>query len=328
MSTPSELHLYSFNPRAIAYLKTRKMANKKISSFEFFLMLCLIIFWGSSFVVVKGLLLQGLTPIAIATFRFLVAGALFLVALVVMKVRRPLSVVFFEGKDILAFIGLSLVGVTFFFIAQYVGIELADASVAAILVCLLSPILIALLSMRIFNEALKKKQLLGLAVAGIGTLLVITGGTMNLSGTTNPTFLFGSLILLLTPILWASYTLGGKRLIEKYSPFLVVAYVSILGGLFLVPFSLAESSLQGILTLNLQEWGAILYLAVTCSFVGYFIWFYVMSRVKAAVTSSFLFAEPLVTVLFATAFVGESLTLSLVVGGLFIFTGVLLITRK
>jgi drug/metabolite transporter (DMT)-like permease len=303
------------------------MANNKIGSFDFFLMLCLIIFWGSSFVVVKALLLQGLTPIAIATFRFLVAGALFLVVLVVMKVRRPLSVVLFEGKDTLVFVGLSLVGVTFFFIVQYIGIELADASVAAILVCLLSPILIALLSMRIFNETLKKKQFLGLAVAGIGTLLVITGGTMDLGGS-NPTFLLGSLILLLTPFLWASYTLGGKRLIEKYSPFLVVAYVSIIGGLFLIPFSLAENSLQGILTLSLQAWGAILYLAVTCSFVGYFIWFHVMSRVKAAVTSSFLFAEPLVTVLFATVFIGENITPSLLVGGLLIFTGVLLITRK
>ena len=303
------------------------MASKKIGSFDFFLMLCLIIFWGSSFAVVKALLLQGLTPIAIATFRFLVAGVLFLVALVVMKVRRPLSVVLFEGKDTLVFVGLSLVGVTFFFIAQYVGIELADASIAAILVCFLSPILIALLSMRIFNETLKRKQFLGLAVAGIGTLLVITGGTMDLRGS-NSTFLFGSLILLLTPILWASYTLGGKRLIEKYSPFLVVAYVSIIGGLFLVPFSLAENSLQGILTLSLQAWGAILYLAVTCSFVGYFIWFHVMSRVKAAVASSFLFAEPLVTVLFATVFIGENITPPLLVGGLLIFTGVILITRK
>jgi drug/metabolite transporter (DMT)-like permease len=303
------------------------MASKKIGSFDFFLMLCLIIFWGSSFVVVKALLLQGLTPIAIATFRFLVAGALFLAALALRKVRQPTSLVLFERKDFLMFVVLSLIGVTFFFIAQYVGIGLAGASVAAILVCFLSPILIAFLSMWILNESLKRKQFLGLAVAGIGTLVVISGGTMDLrSG--NPTFLFGSLILLLTPVLWASYTLGGKRLIEKYSPFLVVAYINIMGGLFLVPFSLAENSLHGILTLSLQALGAILYLAVTCSFIGYFIWFYVMSRVKAAVTSSFLFAEPLVTVLFATAFIGENITPLILVGGLLIFTGVLLITRK
>jgi len=268
-----------------------------------------------------------LTPIAIATFRFLVAGALFLAALLVQKVRRPLSSVAFEGKDILTFVGLSLVGVTFFFIAQCVGIELAGASVAAILVCFLSPILIALFSMRIFNEALTRKQFLGLAVAGIGTLVVITGGTMDLRSS-DPTFLFGSLILLLTPVLWASYTLGGKRLIEKYSPFLVVAYVNIIGGLFLVPFSLAENSLHGILTLTLQAWEAILYLAVTCSFIGYLIWFHVMKRVKAAVTSSFLFAEPIVTVLFATTFIGENITPLILAGALLIFAGVLLITRK
>jgi len=303
------------------------MASKKIGSFDIFLMLCLIIFWGSSFVVVKALLLEGLTPIAIATFRFLVAGAFFLAALLVKKVTSPQSSVLVDGKDVLMLVGLSLVGVTFFFIAQYVGIELADASVASILVCFLSPILIALLSVRIFNETLKRKQFLGLAVAGFGTLVVITGGSMGF-GSSNPTFLVGSLILLLTPILWASYTLGGKRLIEKYSPFLLVAYVSIIGGLFLVPFSLAENSLKGLLTLSLQSWAAILYLSVTCSFIGYLIWFQVISRVKAAVASSFLFAEPLVTVLFAMAFIGENVTPLILVGGLLMFTGLILITRK
>jgi drug/metabolite transporter (DMT)-like permease len=74
--------------------------------------------------------------------------------------------------------------------------------------------------------------------------------------------------------------------------------------------------------------GEILYLAVTCSFIGYFIWFHVMNRVKAAVTSSFLFAEPLVTVLFATALIGETVTPLILTGGLLIFMGVLLITRR
>jgi len=62
--------------------------------------------------------------------------------------------------------------------------------------------------------------------------------------------------------------------------------------------------------------------------LGYYIWFYVLKRVGAAVTSSFLFAEPLVTVLFAVMFVGELINLYIVVGGLFIFTGVYLVTRK
>lgn len=57
------------------------MASRSISAFQSVLMVLLIIFWGSSFVVVKVLLGDGLSPIAVATFRFLVAGVLFLIAL-------------------------------------------------------------------------------------------------------------------------------------------------------------------------------------------------------------------------------------------------------
>jgi drug/metabolite transporter (DMT)-like permease len=169
-------------------------------------------------------------------------------------------------------------------------------------------------------------QVLGIIIASIGTFTVIVGGTFNLQG--NLTFLLGSLILLSTPLLWVAYTLLGKKIIQKYDPFLIVAYVNILGGFFLVPFSLMENSINTILVLTSQEWLAILYLAFTCSLIGYFIWFYVIKRSSAAATSSFLFAEPLVTVLFAAVFVREEVTPFAVGGGLLIFMGVFLITTR
>jgi drug/metabolite transporter (DMT)-like permease len=117
-------------------------------------------------------------------------------------------------------------------------------------------------------------------------------------------------------------------MIEKYDPFLVVAYVNILGAICLIPFSVAENSFSQVFTLSFNEWSAILYLALTCSLLGYFIWFRVMSQVKAAVASSFLFAEPLITVVFATVFVQEQITLFTIVGGLLIFGGVFLVTNR
>jgi len=166
-------------------------------------------------------------------------------------------------------------------------------------------------------------ELLG---AAAGAFIVITGGTLSFSG--NREFFLGSLILLSTPVLWAVYSLLGKKVMERYDPFLVVAYVTILGGLCLVPFSLAENSLHRIFTMSLYGWLAILFLSITCSLVGYYIWFYVLKQVGAAVASSFLFAEPLVTVLFAVMFVGEELSLSVLAGGLLIFIGVYLVTRS
>jgi len=302
------------------------MAAKPISPFNAFLMLCLITFWGSSFVVVKVALREGLTPIAIATFRFLTASGLFLIALALSKKRKEDYLLLVNRRDVPTLLFLGLTGVTFFFIMQYMGIQLAGASIASILVCLLAPILISILSARILKEHLRKKQILGIGIAAVGTFTVITGGTLGIQG--NMEFFKGSLVLLSTPFLWTAYTIVGKKIMQKYSPFLVVAYVSIFGGICLVPFSLAENSLHEILTMNLNAWAAILFLAFACSLLGYYIWFYVAKQVGAAVTSSFLFAEPLVTVLLATTFVGEKITLFILTGGLLIFIGVYLVTKN
>lgn len=276
--------------------------------------------------VVKIALREGLTPIAVATFRFLIAGGLFLITVLIEKKIRRNYKLLVEKKDFPMLLFLALTGVTLFFTAQYMGIQMAGASIAAILVCLLSPVLITVLSTIIFREHLVKKQVFGIGIAALGAVIVVTGGTISFPG--DREFLLGSLILLFTPVLWATYSLVGKKIMDRYSPFLVVAYVNVLGGLCLIPFSLAENSFCQIFTMSLNGWLAILFLAVTCSLLGYYIWFYVMKQVGAAITSSFLFAEPLVTVLFAIIFVGERLGMFIPAGAFLIFIGVYLVARK
>jgi drug/metabolite transporter (DMT)-like permease len=289
-------------------------------------MLVLILFWGSSFVVVKVTLEEGLTPIAVATFRFLIAGALFITVLLVDKARNRSHRLLIAKKDAPVLLLLALTGVTFFFIAQYTGIEMAGASVAAILVTLLAPILITVFSARVFMEHLARRQVFGIGTAAVGAFTVIVGGTVSFEN--NPRFLLGSLILLATPFLWTVYSLVGKKIIETYNAFLVVSYVNALGGLCLVPFSFAEGSLSQILAMSLHAWLAILFLSITCSVVGYYIWFYMLKQVGAAVTSSFLFAEPVITVVFAVWFVGEQLNLFILGGGILIFLGVWQVIKK
>jgi drug/metabolite transporter (DMT)-like permease len=301
------------------------MAARSITAFQAFLMVLLIFFWGSSFVVVKQVLGDGLSPIAIATFRFLVAGALFLAALAIKKRVAPTYRLRVERKDLPTLVVLALSGVTFFFTIQYTGIQLAGASIAAILVCLLSPIIITVASTRMFREHLARWQFLGIGVAVAGTLSVVSSDLLNLQG--NTPFFVGTLVLLSTPIMWAVYSLLGERIMKKYDAFLVVSYVSLIGGLCLIPFSLAEGTFFQVFMLGTSEWLAILYLAFTCSLLGYYIWFYVLKKAGAA-ASSFLFGEPLVTVIFAVIFINETLSLPVILGAALIFVGVYLVTAK
>ncbi|NWG11557.1 EamA family transporter [Candidatus Bathyarchaeota archaeon] len=97
------------------------MDKMAISRLNAFLMLTLILFWGSSFVVVKIALNEGLTPISIATFRFLIAGGFFLIALLIEKRRRNYRLLV-GRKELPILLVLALTGVTFFFAAQYTGI--------------------------------------------------------------------------------------------------------------------------------------------------------------------------------------------------------------
>jgi drug/metabolite transporter (DMT)-like permease len=306
--------------------ETPQMKTTSISKFNAFLMLLLILFWGSSFVVVKTLLNEGLTPISIATFRFLTAGALFAVTLLIRKTASPNYRLLTKIEHIPTMISLALTGVTFFFIAQYTGISMAGASIAAILVCLVSPILITTLSVKLLKEHLTKAQMLGIAIAAIGTFTVIAGGTLSIQH--GESFFLGSLILLSTPFLWATYSLIGKRIMQTYDAFLVVAYVNILGGIFLVPFSLAENSLRLVLTISFNSWLSILFLSIACSLLGYYMWFHVLDHANASVASSFLFAEPLVTVAFAITFADETANSYIIAGGILIFAGVYLVTTK
>ena len=189
--------------------------------------------------VVKIALKESLTPVALATFRFLIAGVLFTII-------------------------LALSGITLFFSVQYTGIQLAGAAMAAILVCLLSPLLITVVTTRILGEYLNRKQSVGLIIAALGTLTVVTGGLLNFQSDRN--YLTGTLILLFTPLLWTIYTVLGRRILHKYSPFLVVANVTVAGGLFLIPISVAEDSISGFLTLSPIAWLAVFFLSTKCSY--------------------------------------------------------------
>lgn len=302
------------------------MANRALSATNALLLVALIFFWGSSFVVVKLALAQGLTPVSIATYRFLLAGGLFVLTLVFRKKRKSELKMSIEMRDLPVFVFLALSGVTLFFLAQYTGINMAGASIAAIFVCLLSPIFIAVGSVVMLKESVGKLQGVGIGFAAVGTLIVILGGSVGLQ--LDSDFFFGSIILLTTPFLWTFYTLLGKKTIEKYDPVLALTYITVLGGLFFLPFSLAENSTLLALSMSTSSWIAIAYLSITCSLLGYYIWFYSVERVGATVTSSILFGEPLVTVVLAAAFVGEKITPPIAVGGILIFAGVYLVTRK
>lgn len=279
-----------------------------------------ILIWGNSFVVVQIAINDGASPIMIAMARFLVASSIFGVYLAFKRPKRP------EKADLRMFAVLAFIGVGIYYVFQYYGVQLAGPAITSILVTLLCPIMIFAISYLRLGERTAPVQKVGLMVSAIGSFFVITNG--NLAFIENWQGIVGGAFGIICAILWAIYTVEGKRLVRTYEPFTATAYVSLMGTAMLAPFAVADMAIFGPSGLPLSMLLAALYLGVLCTAVGYVLWFKALTGLTASSTGATLYAEPIVTVVFAWLLLGTGIGWTAAAGGVLVLVGVLLVSRR
>ena len=152
----------------------------------------------------------------------------------------------------------------------------------------------------------------GLAIAGLVGLL--------LPGLTAPP-LIGSTLMLASGIAWGVYSLRGKG---AGDPTRVTA------GNFMraVPIAL----LLSLLTLGQMQWDAtgVLYAVISggiTSGLGYSLWYMVLPHLRSTTAASLQLSVPVIASLGGVLFVGEALTLRLVLAAIAILGGIALVIR-
>lgn len=71
-------------------------------------------------------------------------------------------------------------------------------------------------------------------------------------------------------------------------------------------------------------WGALLFLAIGCSALGYLFWYGALERVEVSRVAALLYAEPLVTFVSAAILLGERVGTIVMVGGALVLINVLI----
>ncbi len=83
-----------------------------------------------------------------------------------------------------------------------------------------------------------------------------------------------------------------------------------------------DGQCQAITTASLVDWSIILYLALIMTVLGYSVWYQLLSSVDVSKVSPFLMLLPITSIIAGMALLDEKLTLSMIIGGLMIMTGV------
>lgn len=289
------------------------------TSFLFILLTVTAVIWGSAFVFVDVAIKEGSSPVMLSMARFIVASLIFGAYVVV---KRPKG---FDREDRKDFLMLAFIGVGIYFILQYIGIDLAGASISSILVFLLCPVMIFVLSARRLGEKISGEEKIGLAIAACGSVLVITNGSISIISKWQ--VIVGGLLQVICAFFWAVYTVEGKKVVKKYDPLASTAYITIIGTVMMVPFAVTDAVFTA-QEFPLSFFVAALYVGVLCTVIGYVLWFRALTGLAASVTGATMYFMPIVTIIFAWMMLGETIGWISGLGGALTAIGVIIISRK
>lgn len=306
-----------------------------------YLELILMVFvWSFSFIIVD-ISVDFIPPLAIALYRFIIVSFIFLIGdiyKIINKHRNSNKNIesetntHFSRNDWMLILIASFTGISLFFLAQYSAIELIGPSLPALFVCLLAPVIIALLALVFFKEKLNLLKILGFIIATVGGFLLVTGGNINTLSPKSQNFL-GYLFALMTPLLWSIYSTSTKKIIKSRSSSSIIMnkYIAYFGTIELIFFLLISGEILIFIVnfLNLILFLSALYLGLGCYILGYYIWQNSQKLLKSSKVASFLYIEPFLTLIFSFLLQrSETILLWNILGGIIVLIAVLIINYK
>jgi drug/metabolite transporter (DMT)-like permease len=277
-----------------------------------------ITFWGVSFVSAKAVLGK-LDPYSLLVFRFGI-GVLFLLFLILMQRHRLfISFRFFPHLLILGTLGVFIHQVL-----QATALLTINASSAGWLISL-SPVFTVVLSILFLHEKMSITRAIGMSLAIVGVLLVTTTRSgQSLHFALN----LGFLLMLLSTLNWAVYSVLLKSLRIPYSPIVVTFYMSLIGLILTIPFILRNRGWEKLSLLNETEWAHLIFLGVFVSGIAYWYWGKALEVLEASKVSMFLYLEPIATLVAAVLLLHEKVLLISVTGGIIIIIGVIIVNGE
>jgi drug/metabolite transporter (DMT)-like permease len=269
-----------------------------------------IIFWGISFVATKAVL-QEVSPVTLIFTRFAIAAVVLLCVVRELPPRRSWGALAVMG----------FVGVFVHQMLQSYALTMTSATNTGWLIGV-TPIWSAVLAAIVLRERFGFWKIVGLLGGFAGALLVVTKGDFSARVLGRPSTT-GDLLIFISTINWALYTVLGHKTIRELGPRRATSGSMLFGALMLAPFFVARRGWVELPRLTAAGWGALLFLAIACSALGYLFWYGALERIEASRVAALLYAEPLVTFMAAALLLGERVSTIVVIGGVLVLASVL-----
>ena len=247
----------------------------------------------------------------VALYRHVIASLFYLGFLFAGRFSLP------NKSDLKFILILGLLGITTYQMLFVFGMGKVQGGAASMIITA-NPVVVALLARFFLSEKLSTPAWLGigLSIAGVAIISLLKGTDGEPAG-------YIALIIAVFSI--AIYFTFQKPFFARYSPLAMTSYTCIAGTLpmlFFLPGTLTSMSNA---PLGPHMW--IIAMGILSSGVGFYLWFYALSKLKAGVVTSFLFLQPLFVASLSYFWLDEVPEAKTLIGGLVVLAGLALILK-
>ncbi len=270
--------------------------------------------WGTSFPIIK-IGLDTIDPFTFVFWRFLVSCS---TLLAVMLAFRKLEFKM-PNKKLLIFLGIAnATG----YLLQYIAMPNTTASKAALFINL-SAMWVALLSPKLLKEKFSSKKIAGVFFGLVGIIFVSTN--LDFSALSQgQTMADGMLVI--SGLTWALFMVYNKKLIgdSTSATFQNMTWVLLLTFLAVAPFSILAGS--GFFALDGWAWAAIVWTAIICWVLPYYLWLEGLKHLSASTSTILLLSVIVVAIIASILILKEPTTIFSTIGAFLIVIAIALVS--
>ena len=231
-----------------------------------------------------------------------------------------------EKRDRLTILKCGLFGMGVNIAAFIAGLDYSTPVNSSILI-IITPIFVVILSYFIFKNKINFSKIVGIFLGFIGAIaLIINADTNSSIGRNIP---LGNFLFIINSVSYAYYLIIVKPMAEKYDLITLFKWLFLIGLIFNFPLGINQFLEVDWNNLPLNEAVfPMLYVVICTTFMTYFLNGYALTRLTSSEVAVFVYLQPIIGVAFAILSKSDTLSFTIIIASVLIFSGLYLTTKK
>lgn len=273
-------------------------------------------FWGTTWIASKEGV-RYIPGIQMAAIRQFISGLLYIGFFLLIKAPWP------KGKQWKTIVILAILNFTLSNGLSTAGVKYISSGLGAIIAAIF-PIWIVIISF-FRGEKIARLAVIGLVVSFGGVCIIFYE---HLGDFLIPDFRLGIILSVVATITWAFGTLYTKKKAASFNPYFSLGLQMFISSILLFAYNGATGISVNLNEIPANTWYAIAYLVIVGSLITFSIFIYSLQHLPTEVSSIYAYMNPIVAVLLGAAIFGESLSLSIALGGVVTLCGLYMVNQS